>query len=344
MSEVEKTTEESTGNDFVDEEQGKNTIPVFQQLSLLAVVLLLIFGTALSPTYLKKYFLQEPVKTQSTQSATVIENTNNKENQTKAFEDVSITGKAAYVWDINNQRVLFKKNEGEQLPLASVTKLMTALVAQELMDENDTVSVDETALRQDGDSGLLQGETFQRMTLNDMVLMSSSNDGAYALASAAGALLSSDNPATAFVHAMNIRAQEIGLHETYFKNPTGLDISKTDGGAYGSARDMAFLMEYIVLHHPDLLTYTTEDTTRIYDQTGEFFHDAENTNYYIDSIPGIIGSKTGYTDLAGGNLVVAFDAGLNRPIVVSVLGSTYQDRFLDVLALVSESQKYVEQE
>jgi D-alanyl-D-alanine carboxypeptidase len=75
---------------------------------------------------------------------------------------------------------------------------------------------------------------------------------------------------------------------------------------------MAFLMEYIVKNEPDILTFTREDAARVYSQTGGF-HDAENTNDYIDEIPGLIGSKTGYTDLAGGNLVVAFDAGLNRP-------------------------------
>lgn len=106
---------------------------------------------------------------------------------------------------------------------------------------------------------------------------------------------------------------------------------------------MAFLMEYIVLNEPDILTFTREDRTRVYSDTGQY-HDAENTNYYVDKIPGLIGSKTGYTDLAGGNLVIAFNAGLNRPVVAVVLGSTLQERFTDIAKLVAETEKYVANE
>ena len=108
-------------------------------------------------------------------------------------------------------------------------------------------------------------------------------------------------------------------------------------------KDMAFLMEHIVQHEPDILTFTKTDQARVYSEDGTY-HDTENTNYYINQIPGLIGSKTGYTDLAGGNLVVAFDAGLNRPIVITVLGSTRHERFTDVITLVEETQKQLTQE
>ena len=345
MSDEETQTKEALTEEHTPEPEVEvNKIPVFQQLSLLAIILLLIFGSGLTPSRLKNVFSQAQQPT--AQILTTDEDATNStqsEYTIPAFEDITIVAKAAYVWDINNQRVLYKKNETQQLPLASVTKLMTALVAQELLDENDTISINETAVKQDGYSGLSEGEVFNRLTLSDLVLMSSSNDGAFALASAAGAELSSNNPASAFVSAMNIRAEEIGLIETYFRNPTGLDISPTEGGAYGSARDMAFLMEYIVTHYPDILTYTRENEAKLYSQAGEQ-HNAENTNYYIDSIPGLIGSKTGYTDLAGGNLGVAGDAGFNRPIIIAVLGSSQQNRFTDVLALVKEAQYYVANE
>jgi D-alanyl-D-alanine carboxypeptidase (penicillin-binding protein 5/6) len=209
-----------------------------------------------------------------------------------------------------------------------------------VLDEAQRIEIEGMSIRQDGDSGFSEGEVFDRLTLSDLVLMSSSNDGAFALAAAAGDIIVPNSGAHTFVDAMNLRAKEIGLHETYFKNPTGLDLSTTEGGAYGSARDVAFLMEYIVVNEPDILTFTKENQARIYSQTGEF-HDAENTNYYINQIPGLIGSKTGYTDLAGGNLVIAFNTGLNRPIVAVVLGSTQQDRFTDMITLVEETQRYV---
>lgn len=327
----------------IENEQPEHAVPVAQQLLLLGAILLLLLGSAITPkitAFLKNS--TDTVPAAPAYSDTPQKNIELEEETStiKPFSEVSITGEAAYVWDVQAQRALYKKEADTQLPLASVTKLMTALVAHELLSEQSAVTIGNQAILQDGDSGLLQNETFSRGTLSDLVLMSSSNDGAYALAVAAGRLLQSKTPAEAFVHAMNIRAEELSLHNTFFKNPTGLDISTTEGGAYGTAKDMAFLMEHIVLHQPDILKATKDDQERLYSRDG-IYHDAVNTNYYINEIPGLIGSKTGYTDLAGGNLVIAFDAGLNHPIVISVLGSTQQERFTDVLALVAEVQKYV---
>ncbi len=318
-----------------------NKIPVAQQLVLLGLILLLIFAGTVTPL-ISKYLEKTDASPATTGELVTDENTQTTEEGAESlipFENIRITAKSAYVWDINNQKALYKKEETKQLPLASITKLMTALVANEVLDESEQVEIDNLSIRQDGDSGLTEGEVFDRLSLSDLVLMSSSNDGAFALAAAAGNILSPNSGAHTFVNAMNIRAKEIGLTETYFKNPTGLDLSPNEGGAYGTARDVAFLMEYIVLNEPDILTFTREDQARVYSNND--YHDAENTNYYIDEIPGLIGSKTGYTDLAGGNLVIAFNAGLNRPIVAVVLGSTQQARFTDVIKLVEETQEYV---
>ncbi len=318
-------------------------IPVMQQLLLLASLLFLLFAGAVTPRVIS-FFQEEPKSVPASpilsdpQSGTP---TDTQAEPVEPFSEIDITAEAAYVWDVREQRALYKKNETEALPLASVTKLMTALLAYELISDEEGVPIQEDAIRQYGNSGLLEGEVFDRLSLTDLVLMSSSNDGAYALASAAGAKLDPNNPERAFVYAMNIRAQELNLQNTSYKNPTGLDLSKTESGAIGSAKDMAFLMEYMIANSFDVVAGTAQTQARIY--SNEAYHEAANTNYYIDQIPGLIASKTGYTDLAGGNLVVAFDAGLNRPIIVSVLGSTRNDRFTDVLQLVSEAQRYVAQ-
>tara|TARA_B100000745_G_C20147371_1_gene393475 strand:- start:1497 stop:2570 length:1074 start_codon:yes stop_codon:yes gene_type:complete len=320
-------------------------IPVWQQLSLLAVLLFLLLGGVITPKVVALFQTDAeaiPAAVPILQSeADLGPQASNTQSAREPFADITIRAEAAFVWDIQNQRALYKKNEQKPLPLASVTKLMTALVAYEILEEQDLVAIEDEAIRQYGNSGLIQGETFERLALTDLMLMSSSNDGAYALAAAAGNTLST-NGANSFVYAMNIRAQELGLYNTSFKNPTGLDISQTESGAEGSAKDMAFLMEHIVTQKPDILTYTTQNDARVYSADGTY-HDTQNTNYYINQIPGLIGSKTGYTDLAGGNLVVAFDAGLNRPIVVAVLGSTRNERFTDVITLVEEAQKLVTQ-
>jgi serine-type D-Ala-D-Ala carboxypeptidase (penicillin-binding protein 5/6) len=347
MSEEQNTTHNEIENEPLSTEatvtQGhtpENTkLPVVGQLVLLSALMLLIFGSTITPRIIA--FLNVP----KTQDTTATKNTQSEVKEVaptkEPFQEIALTAKAAFVWDVHNQKVLFRKNETEQLPLASITKLMTALVAEEIMGEEAKIVVGETSVKQDGGGNLAQGEVFDRLTLSDMVLMASSNDGAYALAAAAGKVLETeDDAASAFVDAMNIRATEIGLTETYFKNPTGLDLSPTEGGAYGSARDVAFLMEHIVENTPDLLTFTKEDSARFYSTDGAY-HDAENTNEYVNKIPGLIGSKTGYTELAGGNLVIAWNAGLGRPMVAVVLGSTQTERFSDILTLVNETSAVV---
>ncbi len=245
---------------------------------------------------------------------------------------------AVYVYDVVGNRALYSKNADKSLPLASITKLMTALVARELVTDDTRLRVPERATTQASASGLRAGETLIAKELRDYAMLASSNDAAYTLANGVGNILVEDEGGRAFVEAMNITAEELELESFTFYNATGLDLSPTEAGAYGSARDVTFLMSYILRNYPDILAPTTEAYDRIVATDGTY-HEAENTNPDIFAIPGLLGSKTGYTDLAQGNLTIAFDAGYNRPVIITVLGSTYEDRFSDVLALTKSVQK-----
>ncbi len=326
---------------MIEEDQNREPhIPVIQQLSIALGILVLIFGTTYIGNIASFFDTSEIDKTQADLSTKVtkIITESNKED---FFEDIKIEAESAYIWDIRMQKAIYNKNADERLPLASITKLMTALVAYELIDDTDTIGITMDAISQEGDSGFLDGEEFSLRNLTNLTLITSSNDGAYALASAAGNSLGyTENPARIFIDAMNIRAEEIGLSQTYFNNPTGLDISETKAGAYGSARDMAFLMEYVITNYPEVLELTKEGLTAIPNMEGNA-HTAQNTNNTVTSINGLIASKTGYTDLAGGNLVIVYDAGLNRPIIVSVLGSTMNGRFSDVSILAEKARQYI---
>lgn len=240
------------------------------------------------------------------------------------FATVSLQAVSAYVWDIQNQKVLFAKNANNVLPLASIAKIMTADVASELLSPTSTISISKDDLAQDGDTGLLLNERWVFKQLLDFTLAVSSNDGASALATTA-----SPN----FVDKMNEKAKTLGFSSMQFYNPTGLDQSATQSGAYSSAIDVAKLFEYTLHVHPEVFSATryAKFTTSSLDN---FQHTAINTDAEINNIPGIIGSKTGYTTLAGGNLAIIYDASINYPIVVVVLGSTYDGRFSDVTALV----------
>ena len=267
-----------------------------------------------------------------------------QETSLKIFGDVELKAKSAYVFDVVKNEVLFKKNEFVQLPLASITKLMTALTAVELLPENSRITIRKEFLREEGDTGLLSGESWRLKDLLDFSLTVSSNDGARSVASVIGAMNLDtedyDLGRKDFVSKMNDKARELGLGQTYFTNETGLDNGVLSGG-YGSAMDVGVLMKYILLNHSKILEATKYQQLEITSLGGK--HIAKNTNIDVNQIPGLLASKTGYTEMAGGNLVVVFDSSIGRPIIVVVLGSTLDDRFEDISRLVRASLAYINQ-
>jgi D-alanyl-D-alanine carboxypeptidase (penicillin-binding protein 5/6) len=314
----------------------KNRFPVIAQLGILLLILTGIFASLVFVTDSNETKVPAPVAT----STLIAEETTTLVPQ--KIEAVSLEAAAAYVWDVRGQRALYAKNEDAVLPLASITKLMTALLAYELVEDELPATMSLSAIRQEGASGLRAGEVMRNADLRELALVSSSNDAAYQLAASVGTLLGDQDAEAQFVRGMNIRAEELGLSSLEFKNTTGLDLSPTEPGAVGSARDVSFLMEHIVEEYPEVIAPTQQSATRIYNTAGAY-HEVTNTNQAAPEIPNMIGSKTGFTDLAGGNLTVAFDAGLDRPIIITVLGSTRDERFSDMLKLVQAAQATVGQ-
>lgn len=319
----------------------KPKLPVGRQLFIVAALLLGAFSLGAAPFVIDN--LNDKVDPYDHLANSVEAVPGDTIDDEEPFLNIAIGARAAYVLDVREGRVLYEENGDLEWPLASITKLMTALVAREIVSDGAVIPVTEEALSQAGETGFQPGDTFSYRRLSDLILMTSSNDGAYALAAAAGAALEPDNGAAAFVKAMNIRAKELGLNSTYFRNPTGLDISETEAGAYGTAAEVAKLMEYLISNHPDILEGTTKVSSVFYDESGESL-EGENTNKVVDAIGTVIASKTGYTTLAGGNLVIAFDAGVGRPVIVVVLGSTHQGRFYDVLKLVEATRAQLKNE
>ncbi len=265
------------------------------------------------------------------------------------FEFIEIEGEAAYVFDIVTGEVLYEKNKNMILPLASVTKVMTALTARDIMDEDDVVVIRPEDLSYEGSSGFVTGEEWRFEDLLNFTLMTSSNDGASAIAAAAGAAYRVRSVSGVdvsakeiFVEKMNEKAGEIGMMNSIYNNETGLDITDHASGGHGTAHDMALLYEYILQTYPDLLGATRRTHFDIV-SLDNILHTAENTNQNVAAFSGIIGSKTGYTDLAGGNLAVVFDSGLATPIVVVVLGSSVEGRFEDVAILSEAAREAVSQ-
>jgi D-alanyl-D-alanine carboxypeptidase len=261
------------------------------------------------------------------------------------FDLLNLEAAAVYVYDPTSKRVIFEKRSEQQLPLASITKLMTAVVASESAPLYTTVSITKDDLSAEGNSGLKVGERWSLRDLLSFTLVSSSNDGAKALASVAsrdGTFTQKagkdQNRSADFVLKMNQEAQNLKLTQTFFLNETGLDVSSTTSGAYGSARDVADLLSYVLVRYGEIIEDTTYERIDIpsLDQT----HHAINTNKALRAIPGIVASKTGFTDLSGGNLAVVFEIAPSHPIIAVVLGSTPTGRFTDMSLIASTALVY----
>ena len=129
-----------------------------------------------------------------------------------------VRARAAIIYDITRDTILFEKNASAQLPLASLTKVLLALVAARELPADAIVLITAEALVPEGDTGFRVGERWKLQDLLDATLIPSSNDGAEALALKIG-----DGSVARAVSIMNIFARDIGLRNTYFLNPTGLD-------------------------------------------------------------------------------------------------------------------------
>lgn len=241
---------------------------------------------------------------------------------------------AAVVIDVTTGDVLYDARADDVLPLASLTKLMTAHVVASLMQGSDRVVITREALATEGYDSLREGEVWTVDALIDYMLITSSNKAARALRDAGQAALDAQYQHVDFIGYMNAASKRMGMQSTTFTSETGLDIERdTVATNFGSALDVATLLSYIVVHEPHLLEATEDERDRLTTLTG-LEHTAVTTNKALADIPGLIGGKTGYTDVAGGNLAIAFDVEPGHPIVAVVLGSGKDERFSDMLTLV----------
>jgi D-alanyl-D-alanine carboxypeptidase len=241
------------------------------------------------------------------------------------FPAVEIKAKAGVVYDLTTEKILYSKNSQQALPLASITKLMTALIVKKTLNQTDLVTFIDENNKQ---------EAWRPKELSDYTLVGSSNIGARALAMASANKINRN-----FVELMNQEKEKLGLSTLRFQNETGLDQTGTMAGGYGSALDVAKLHGYIVKNYPEL-TEATNQTAIGRNDTQENRYVAINTNYAIDQLPGLISSKTGTTPLAGANLSIIFDVGLNHPVAIVILGSTEEERFNDTQKLAGATVAY----
>ncbi len=246
-----------------------------------------------------------------------------------AYKNISIRAKSAIVYDLVTHKILYAKNANAQLPLASITKLLTVYTAVKELGLNTPITITRSDIKTEGDSGFSQNETFSVRDLSRITLTGSVNDGAAALSRASAQRANSTIQKTL---ANTVSA--LNLSQTYAIDGSGLDTSNTVSGGYGSAYDVAILAGALLKEAPDIASATTHLSDTEKSNLG-IVHTKKNTNPDVATTPRILLSKTGYTDLANGNLVVVFDASINHPIAVVALGSTEKSRFTDVNTMIN---------
>lgn len=244
-------------------------------------------------------------------------------------EDLIIQAPAAIsirTTEDGSQKILFAKNPEQTLPIASLTKLMTGLVSMENCDLNRQVVFSETAASIEGEANFFKaGETFYSKDLLYSCLIESSNRAAQALAE----LLGKDR----FVGAMNTKAEELGLENTHFINPTGLDPDYPEiSSNFSNAWDLVRFSTYLLKN--DFFTEIARTKEfDIYEIGKGFHHKAINTNEFLWEMPGILFGKTGQTPFAKKCLLIVFDAPDNNGYIINViLGS--QDHFGEMRKLI----------
>ncbi len=298
-------------------------------LFIVAVVIIFSAGVFYSMGYVVSALKKEPNKEAPTQQEPVEQILYDR----TVFDDVNIVGKSFVVYDPLRKEIIASKDESTVYPLASITKVMTSLLAHKYIEEGEKVKILAGDLAPEGDSKLRIADVWSRDDLISYTLSVSSNDGARALARTAGIRLANTNTdnnlqVKSFVDKMNSAAAEYGLSSFSFYNESGLDISTTVAGGYGNATDVAKLFARGYFEAPNIFETTTESVAYISSADGN--NRAENTNEAASNIPGLAISKTGFTDSALGNLGVVVEIGPGIPVVIVVLHSSKEARFTDV--------------
>lgn len=226
------------------------------------------------------------------------------------------------------EKVLFEKDSQKILPIASLTKLMTAIIALENYDFETTSIISKRAAHQAnaphyGNLDKEVGKKFNLEQLLDLMLIYSSNDAAWALAEVIGV----EN----FVKKMNEKARELGLENTHFVNPHGLDPENLsfeefpENFNYSTAKDLVKVSQYILKEHPLIFEITKKEP----------FYLIENGIFDLFLTQEIIGGKTGYTDEAGGCILFIFKDNKENIFINLILGAS------STSARIEEMQKLI---
>ncbi len=237
-----------------------------------------------------------------------------------------ISAHASVIVDADSGKVLYARNADEKRQIASLTKLFTATIVMErIKNLDELVTIDEEAVYSEGTrvgcprSGfcngvrLKPGEQLSVRNLLKAALMNSANDAAVALGKHIG------KTQDGFAAIMNTRAGELGLANSHFCTPSGLEPDGRESECYSSAADVAKIATH-ALDFPELWEIMRLEKETLTSADGRYKHDIFNTDQLLGQFPHLIGTKTGFTPLAGYSLLaVATDPSGHHRVVAVVL-------------------------
>lgn len=256
-----------------------------------------------------------------------------KKNQ---YENLEIDVKSAISFFIKNdgsEKILFEKNKDKSLPIASIAKLMTANIVLKNYQPSHLIKITPEAINTERSlSNLNVDDTFLVNDLLHLLLIESSNQAAIALANEIGM--------NAFVKLMNFEAKKIGLENTYFFNPTGLDPDpdfneKNSQINHSTSYDLVKLARFLLKEKPAIFDISILPQFSFYSKNG-IFYQTFNTNRLLNlnDFSNIIGGKTGWTIKSQDCLILIIKSPENKGIIINViLGAS--DRFEEMKKLIN---------
>lgn len=235
----------------------------------------------------------------------------------------AITAGGAYIIDLDSFTPVFTRNADSRFYPASTTKVITALVAEDVFDEDQIITI-KRVLNEGQVMGLNVNEKITVENLLYGILVHSGNDAAYALADAYGY--------DKFIDLMNQKAKELGMKNSHFTNPAGLD----QNDQYSTPHDLTLAARQVLLNKTLKKMVGTKEIT-ISDVDYRVFHRLSNVNQLLGQIQGVGGLKTGYTENAGENLVSFYKRYDGKQFIIVVLKS--EDRFEDTKQIIDWLQQ-----
>jgi len=229
-----------------------------------------------------------------------------------------VTAQAIYLVDLPSFTPIFFRNENLKLLPASTTKIITALVAMDIYKPDQIITVKKT-IDEGQIMGLVVGEKITVENILYGTLVHSGNDAAFVLAENYGY--------DKFINLMNKKAESLGMKNSHFSNPNGLD----SGTQHTTAFDLSLAAREL-LKNPYLSKIVSTKEITISDVDFKYFHQLTNVNKLLGEIQGLGGLKTGYTENAGENLV-SFYKKNGHQFVIVILKSL--DRFSDTRNIIS---------